>query len=119
MTGMKQVIFLSIILTMGFITSNAQSKATTHEDSLTVFREKINELDKDIVHLLGERMKAARAIGEYKKSRNMQVLQSNRFNVVLEQAIAAGKEEGLSEEFIRALFADIHKESIRQQEALK
>jgi chorismate mutase len=119
MTGVKQVIFLSTILIMGSITSNAQSKATTQRDTLTVFREKINQLDKDIVHLLGERMKAARAIGEYKKSHDMQVLQTNRFSVVLEQAIAAGKEEGLSEEFIRALFADIHKESIRQQEALK
>jgi chorismate mutase len=116
---MKKVIFLSCLCAMAFFTGKAQSTPATKQDTLTIFRDKINQLDRDIVHLLGERMKAARAIGEYKKARNMQVLQSNRFNVVLQHAIAAGKEEGLSEEFIKALYADIHKESIRQQEELK
>jgi chorismate mutase len=116
---MRKSIFLACLFAAVFVTVNAQSKTATQEDTLTVFRQKINQLDKDIVHLLGERMKAARAIGEYKMARDMQVLQSNRFNVVLQQAINTGKNEGLSEEFIRALYADIHKESIRQQEALK
>lgn len=116
---MKKSLFLSCLFAMAFATVSAQSKTSTNEDTLTIFREKINRLDKDIVHLLGERMKAARAIGEYKKAHHMQVFQSNRFNAVLQQAINTGREEDLSEEFIKALYADIHKESIRQQEALK
>jgi hypothetical protein len=38
---------------------------------------------------------------------------------VLQQAITYGNEKRLSEEFIKALYEDIHKESIGQQAALK
>ena len=107
------------MLTMGLITAHAQSATTAKQDTLTQFRAKINQLDKDIVHLLGERMEAARVIGAYKVAHKMEVVQSSRFNEVLQKAISQGKEEGLSEEFIKALYEAVHKESIRQQEALK
>jgi chorismate mutase len=107
------------MLAMGIITTNAQTQTAAKRDTLTIFRDKIDQLDKDIVRLLGERMEAARAIGAYKLTHNIGVVQSNRFNEVLQQAITYGKEKGLSEEFIKALYEDIHKESIRQQEALK
>lgn len=116
---MKKASFLTVMLVFGIMIAKAQQAPASKADTLTVFRGKINQLDKDIIHLLGERMEAARAIGLYKQAHQMQVLQTNRFNVVLQQAIAAGKEQKLSEEFIKALFEAIHKESIRQQEALK
>lgn len=111
---MKKRIFSTVLLAMGLVGAKAQQ-----QDTLSINRNKINQLDKEIVHLLGERMEAARAIGIYKQAHNMEVLQSNRFNEVLQKAIEAGKAEGLSEEFIRSLYEAIHKESIRQQEALK
>ncbi|WP_343688326.1 chorismate mutase [Chitinophaga sp.] len=111
---MKKRIFSTVFLAMGLVAAKAQQ-----QDTLSVNRAKINQLDKEIVHLLGQRMEAARAIGIYKQAHNMEVLQSNRFNEVLQKAIEAGKTEGLSEEFIRSLYEAIHKESIRQQEALK
>jgi len=114
----KRIIF-TWMLAMGLITTHAQTQTVSKRDTLTIFRDKIDQLDKEIVHLLGERMEAARAIGTYKLTHNIGVVQSNRFNEVLQQAITYGKEKGLSEEFIKALYEDIHKESIRQQEALK
>ncbi|RFM36792.1 chorismate mutase [Chitinophaga silvisoli] len=111
---MKKRIFSTVLLAMGLFGAKAQQ-----QDTLSANRAKINQLDKEIVHLLGERMEAARAIGIYKQAHHMEVLQSNRFNEVLQKAIEAGKAEGLSEEFIRSLYEAIHKESIRQQEALK
>jgi chorismate mutase len=114
----KRIIFTGL-LAIGLITAHAQTQTAAKQDTLTAFRAKINQLDKEIVHLLGERMQAARAIGVYKLAHKMDVVQSNRFNEVLQKAINQGKEEGLSEEFIKALYEDIHKESIRQQEALK
>lgn len=112
-------IIITCALAIGSITVHGQTKTAGKQDTLTLFRDKINQLDKEIVHLLGERMQAARAIGAYKLAHKMEVVQSNRFNEVLQKAIHQGKEEGLSEEFIKALYEDIHKESIRQQEALK
>jgi 4-amino-4-deoxychorismate mutase len=116
---MNKRIFLSSLLAIGLITANAQTQNPAVQDTLTIFRNKINQLDKEIVHLLGERMQAARLIGAYKLAHKMEVVQSNRFNEVLQKAIKQGKEEGLSEQFIKALYEDIHTESIRQQEALK
>jgi len=115
---MKKRFFLTGILVIGLMSVKAQQQSVLQTDTLTVFRTKINQLDKEIIHLLGERMNAARVIGVYKQAHKMEVLQSNRFNEVLQKAITAGKEEGLSEEFIKALYEEIHKESIRQQEAL-
>lgn len=114
---MKQRMILTGVLVLALITAHAQT--ATKQDTLTLFRDKINQLDKNIVHLLGERMEAARAIGTYKMTHKMEVLQSNRFNEVLQKAISNGKTEGLSEEFIKELYEAIHKESIRQQQALK
>jgi len=116
---MNKRIMITGILAVGLVTANAQMKTAAKQDTLTIFRTKIDQLDKEIVHLLGERMEAARAIGTYKSTHKMQVVQSNRFNEVLQQAITNGKEQGLSEEFIKTLYEAIHKESIRQQEALK
>ena len=116
---MKKRSFLTGILVIGLITVKAQQQSASQTDTLTIFRTKINQLDQQIIHLLGERMSAARVIGVYKQAHKMEVLQSNRFNEVLQKAIASGKAEGLSEEFIKALYEEIHKESIRQQEALK
>lgn len=114
---MKKIIVLTAFLATGLVTAKAQQKQQA--DTLTVFRNKINQLDQQIIQLLGQRMEAARAIGIYKQSHQMEVLQSNRFNEVLKKAIENGKAAGLSEEFIKALYEDIHKESIQQQEALK
>ena len=104
---------------MGMMAETAKTQTAAKPDTLTIFRDKINQLDKQLIQLLGERMEAARAIGAYKLTHKMEVVQSNRFNEVLQQAINNGKAVQLSEEFIRALYEDIHKESIRQQEALK
>lgn len=109
---MKKIIILTTILVTGLVTAKAQ-------DTLTIFRDKINQYDQQLIQLLGKRMEAARAIGMYKQSHKIEVVQSNRFNEVLQKAIENGKAAGLSEEFIKALYEDIHKESIQQQEALK
>lgn len=114
---MKKIIILIAILATGLVKAKAQQKQPA--DTLTIFRDKINQCDQQIIALLGQRMEAARAIGIYKQQHKMEVLQSNRFNEVLQKAIANGKAAGLSEEFIKALYEDIHKESIQQQEALK
>jgi len=99
--------------------AQTQGSATPQTDTMTLYRDKIDQLDKQIVQLLGERMEAARAIGTYKMAHKIGVVQSNRFNEVLQRAIAEGKQLQLSEEFIKKLYEDVHAESVRQQEALK
>ena len=106
---------LLLLITAGRVT--AQDKR--NPDTLTYYRAQIDTLDDHIIDLLGRRMAAARAIGIYKMDHKITVVQSARFEEVLLNAIKKGMDRRLSEEFIRALYNDIHKESIHQQEQLR
>ncbi|MEM9885681.1 MAG: bifunctional 3-deoxy-7-phosphoheptulonate synthase/chorismate mutase type II [Bacteroidota bacterium] len=81
-------------------------------------RQEIDELDADIMNLMAQRMKIADKIGEYKKAKNIAILQNSRWQEVLETAVAQGQMKGLSEEFVKSLFKAVHQESINHQEAV-
>lgn len=95
----------------------AQDQPAT--DTMSYYRSQIDTLDQQLIDLLGQRMKAARAIGNYKLEHKIGVVQSARFEKVLETAIRRGKAWQLSEAFVRAFYNEVHKESIRQQEQLQ
>jgi chorismate mutase len=63
-------------------------------------------------------MNVAKQIGEIKKNSQVTVLQSSRYNEVLERAIKKGEQVGLSDEFIKNYLEAIHIESIRIQNSL-
>lgn len=112
----KLVVFILIAITSF---SKAKAQITNPKDTLGYYRAQIDSVDSQIVDLLGKRMSAARAIGIYKIDHQIGVVQSARFEEVLQNAIRHGATLHLSEEFIRALYNDIHKESIQQQEELR
>ena len=60
-------------------------------------------------------MKIADKIGEYKKENNITILQTNRWNDILERAFKKGENLGLSKEFITKYFDAVHLESINHQ----
>ncbi|UAY55847.1 chorismate mutase [Arachidicoccus terrestris] len=99
-----------------FWAAKAQLKIS---DTMRYNRAQIDTLDQQIIDLLGQRTKAARTIGIYKMHHNINVVQDKRFEKVLESAIKRGRDNQLSEKFIRDLYDDIHQESIRQEEAIK
>jgi chorismate mutase len=78
-------------------------------------RAQINHLDDELMQLLGQRLKVAQQIGQYKKDNNITILQTNRWNEILERAIANGAKLGLSEDFITKYLDTIHMESINIQ----
>jgi len=78
-------------------------------------RQQINHLDDELMQILGERMKVAEKIGLYKKQNNITILQTNRWNEILERATAKGDKLGLSKEFITKYFDAVHMESINHQ----
>ena len=63
-------------------------------------------------------MKVSNEIGKIKKKQNVAILQSARWNNILEKMILDGKEKGLSEDFILKIFKAIHQESINHQEKI-
>ena len=82
---------------------------------LEKLRQQINHLDDELMQILGQRMKIAEKIGEYKKNNNITILQTNRWNEILERAFAKGDKLGLSKEFITKYFDAVHMESINHQ----
>ena len=65
--------------------------------------------------LLGQRMKLSDKIGEYKKDNDITILQTNRWNEILERAFQKGEKLGLSKDFITKYFDAVHLESIQHQ----
>ena len=92
---------------------------TTDEKAFVValekLREQINHLDDELMQLLGQRMKIADKIGAYKRDNSITILQTNRWNEILERAFKKGEALGLTQEFITKYFDAVHMESINHQ----
>lgn len=86
--------------------------------NLEKLRQQINQLDDEVLKLLSLRMKVAEQIGQYKKDNRITILQTNRWNEVLERVCKSGEKLGLSREFITQYFDAIHLESIKHQDAI-
>jgi chorismate mutase len=83
--------------------------------ALEKLRQQINHIDDELMQLLSQRMKVADKIGQYKKDNNVTILQTNRWNEILQNAYAKGDKIGLSQEFITRYLDAVHMESINRQ----
>lgn len=84
-------------------------------NKLETLREKIDELDQELIDTLAERMKVINQIGEYKKENNVTVFQLERFQEIIRTRPEWGQKQQLTPEFITELFTIVHDESIRLQ----
>lgn len=88
---------------------------TVSTESIKELRKQIDELDNDIIEILTKRMRLSREIATYKKEHNMTVVQSARYNEVIDKRSAQGVLCGMSPEFMKVVFEAIHEESVKQQ----
>ena len=72
-------------------------------------------MDSSLINLLSERFKLCREIGKFKKEHNMTILQSERYNEMLEKLCATGNACGIDAKFAARILEIIHAESVRQQ----
>ncbi|MGB3591807.1 MAG: bifunctional 3-deoxy-7-phosphoheptulonate synthase/chorismate mutase type II [Nonlabens sp.] len=87
-------------------------------ESLEGLRSDINNLDNQIIGLLGKRMKLAEDIGTLKKRENVSILQSEIWKRTLQQMTEQGMSSGLTDSFIEAFYKAIHQESIHHQQKM-
>ena len=87
----------------------------TETESLTTLRKQIDSTDNDLLELLAKRMRISREIGQYKKEHNIQVLQTGRYDEIMQKRIIMGERLGMSADFIRKYLEAVHEESVRQQ----
>ena len=88
---------------------------TSSTESLGLLRKQIDRLDDELLELLAKRMRVAREIGTYKKEHDITILQTGRYNEILEKRGSQGALCGMDAEFIKKVFEAIHEESVRQQ----
>lgn len=85
---------------------------------LSELRRQIDEIDEDMLGMLGRRMRLAEQIGEYKKDNNIAILQPDRWQELIDAATAKGETQGLSPAFMQSFLRAVHQESIDHQEAV-
>ncbi len=88
---------------------------TVTTEGITQLRHQIDDIDNQLMDLLAKRMRVCREIGQYKKEHNMTVLQSQRYNEILDKRGVQGSMCGMSADFAKNIFEHIHEESVRQQ----
>lgn len=80
-----------------------------------MLRKQIDRIDENLLTALAHRMRISREIGQYKKEHNMPILQSNRYDEILNKRSADGAALGLSPEFVQEVYRAIHEESVKVQ----
>lgn len=93
-------------------------KSLEYKNELNTLRTQIDLLDHLLIETFSKRMKIADSIGQLKKVNNVAVLQSKRWNEILDKMVAQGNKQGLSEDFVLKVFKAIHLESITHQEKI-
>lgn len=84
-------------------------------ETLTELRQQIDNLDTELFSILAERMRVAREIGTYKKHNSMPILQTQRYDEILNKRITQASDMGLSDDFVKNILEAIHEESVQQQ----
>lgn len=101
---------LDYILKLLVVRDKAVTTEVIHE-----LRKQIDDIDDNLMELLARRMRVCREIGQYKKEHNMTILQTGRYNEILDKRAAQGALCGMDPEFVKELFEHVHEESVRQQ----
>ena len=83
-----------------------------HLESL---RNRIDDLDRQIIRHMADRMAISKEIGKFKKDNNVTILQMNRWAEIFDSRVQNTIDAGLSEVFAKEFMQSIHNESIRQQ----
>lgn len=72
--------------------------------SLQTLRKEIDQINHELIRLLGKRLKLAKEIAKVKKQEHLPVLDSNREAAIREEIRSLAKEHGLSPSIIEDIF---------------
>ena len=97
------------------IVRKSDSTDVSYNENINELRGRIDELDHELIGILAQRMKISEEIGHYKKQNNTTILQSGRWEKILEKAFRTGEQKGLEKEFLENIFRAIHEASIDKQ----
>ncbi len=97
------------------VVRNTFSEDQSFLSILSELRNKIDEIDDQILEVLEKRMAISETIARHKKTSKVTILQPSRWSEILQKSIAKGQKMGLDAEFVEVIFKAIHNESIMHQ----
>ena len=103
----------SIISSLILKNENSSDKSYTHQ--LNDFRDQIDRLDNELLHMLKMRQDVVAKIAQAKIEQSVTALQKSRFDQLMKQRIDAGLKLGLNQDFIKEIFDSIHEQSVQTQ----
>lgn len=102
-------------LVEGLVLRNVASNDARFISTIDELRNQIDVFDDQLLDILERRMKVAETIGRYKREHNITILQSNRWQEIVNKAVRKSELKGLSIDFISTVLKAIHQESINHQ----
>ena len=89
-----------------------------YREGIDQLRAQIDIIDESLLNTLASRMEVSRRIGSYKRDHNVAILQTNRWEQVVEGIKEKARKCGLSEKFAEDVYNAIHEESVRVQDEI-
>lgn len=86
-----------------------------YNKELSQLRAQIDVLDENLLYTLASRAKISRKIGKIKKENNIAILQTSRWDEILEKVLASADSYGLDREVVSKIFNTIHEASVAEQ----
>lgn len=87
-------------------------------NELDELRSKIDILDAQLLELLSQRMKISESIGKYKFEHDITILQTRRYDEIMNDRRSKAEKYKLSPEFVINIYEQIHEESVSRQNAV-
>ena len=106
--------FVSMIGKLEF--SSEQSDSLVFVNRMSELRDDVDELDSQVLELIGQRMDIVREMGRLKSEQKVSTLQPHRWQEILDDRVKRGADLELSEDFVLQMMQSIHEEAIRKQE---
>lgn len=97
---------------------NEDSSSDAYHSALDQLRQQINQLDEEVLQLLARRMQVAEQIATYKQENNITILQTGRWQEIMERTLRRAGELQLSRTFITQYLDALHMESISHQQQI-
>lgn len=91
-------------------------KNNTIPNELQLLRQQIDIIDGELLRHLADRNSVSQKIASIKQANNLPILQLDRWEQLLGSHLAEAAALGLSEDFVRRIFEEIHSESVRLQD---
>lgn len=96
-------------------TPKTENAHDNEEMELLALREQIDETDNALWALIEKRLLIAQQIGEYKHRRHLPILQTERFNSIMQERLQWAAAHGIRPDTAKQILTLIHEESVMRQ----